>query len=117
EELGWRGFLQDALRPLGETKRWLLLALMWEMWHFTRGMVDGNLIQIMLRKTIMLISVILLTIIIGKLTDKTRSLFVAITLHSWVNIQFEYAHINTHIAGIVSVLIWTLLIIRWRRSP
>ena len=57
-----------------------------------------------------------LTLIIGKLTDRTRSLLVAITLHSWVNIQFEYAHVNTHIAGVVSILIWTALIIRWRRT-
>jgi uncharacterized protein len=28
EELGWRGFLQDALYPLKEWKRWLLLGLM-----------------------------------------------------------------------------------------
>ena len=35
EELGWRGFLQGALRPLGRVRGYLLLALMWEVWHFT----------------------------------------------------------------------------------
>lgn len=113
EELGWRGFLQDALRPLKEWKRWLVLGLMWEFWHFTRGIVNGELHQIIFRKAIMIISVLILTYIIGKLTDKTKSLLIAITLHSWVNIQFEFAHINTHIAGGISILIWTILIWKW----
>ena len=35
EELGWRGFLQDALRPLAWWKRWALVGAMWCGWHFT----------------------------------------------------------------------------------
>src|SRR5580704_2862287 len=35
EELGWRGFLQGALRPLGRIRAGLLLSLMWTAWHFT----------------------------------------------------------------------------------
>ena len=35
EELGWRGFLQGSLRPLGRVRGYLLVALMWEAWHFT----------------------------------------------------------------------------------
>lgn len=35
EELGWRGFLQDALRPLARPQRYLLIGLMWVAWHFT----------------------------------------------------------------------------------
>lgn len=113
EELGWRGFLQDALRPLKEWKRWLILGLMWEFWHFTRGMVHGELPQIIVRKTVMILSVLILTYIIGKLTDKTKSLLIAVTLHSWANIQFEFVHINTQIAGGISVLIWAMLIWKW----
>ena len=114
EELGWRGYLQDALRPLKEWKRWVVLGLLWEFWHFTRGMTHGELPQILLRKSIFIVSVILLTIIIGKLTERTKSLLVAITLHSWVNIQFEFPGFNTQLAGAISVVIWTLLIWKWR---
>jgi hypothetical protein len=35
EELRWRGFLQDALRPLPPVKRFVLIGVMWEFWHFT----------------------------------------------------------------------------------
>jgi membrane protease YdiL (CAAX protease family) len=116
EELGWRGFLQDALRPLKAWKRWLILGLMWEFWHFTRGLVSGAFPQILLRKMILLLSVLLLTVIIGRLTDRTKSLMVAITLHSWVNIQFEFPHFNTLLAGGISLLIWAVLIWKWDAS-
>lgn len=117
EELGWRGFLQDVLRPLKEWKRWLILGLMWEFWHFTRGIVEGELPQIIVRKSIMIISVLILTFIIGKLTDKTKSLMVAITIHSWANIQFEFTHVNTHIAAVISLVIWFILIWKWDTKP
>ena len=35
EELGWRGFLQDALRPLPRGWRYLPIGILWEFWHFT----------------------------------------------------------------------------------
>jgi uncharacterized protein len=113
EELGWRGFLQDALRPLKEWKRWLVLGLMWEFWHFTRGLVNGTPIQLILRKSMMIAMVLILTYIIGRLTEKTKSLMVAITLHSWFDIQFEYSHINTYIAGVFSIIIWIVLLWKW----
>jgi len=117
EELGWRGFLQDSLSALTEWKKWLTLGLMWEFWHFTRGLTDGDLSQILIRKTFLIISVMILTLIIGKLTERTKSLFVAITLHAWVNIQMEFSHFNTYLAGGISLIIWTLLIWKWNRLP
>lgn len=116
EELGWRGFLQDSLRNVKEWKRWVILGLMWEMWHFTRGLVNKDLFQAIVFKSMMILAVVLLTIIIGKLTDKTKSLLIAITLHSWVNIQFEFPHINSQIAGGISLIIWTFLIIKWNNK-
>jgi len=59
----------------------------------------------------------ILTFIIGKLTERTKSLFVAITLHAWVNIQMEFSHFNTHLAGGISLIIWTLLIWKWNSLP
>ena len=41
EELGWRGFLQDALRPLPPVKRFVLIGVMWEFWHFTTRTAHG----------------------------------------------------------------------------
>ena len=114
EELGWRGFLQDALLPIkNEWKRWVLLGVMWEVWHCTRGIMGKDFLAAITFKLLMTISVILLTIIIGKLTEKTKSLFIGLAIHSWVNIQFEFDGLNVRIAGIFALLLWTVLIIKW----
>lgn len=34
EELGWRGFLLPKLMPLGKTRAYLLLGLIWSAWHW-----------------------------------------------------------------------------------
>ena len=46
EELGWRGFLQDALRPLARLPRYVLLGAIWEFWHFTNRTHQGSLAEI-----------------------------------------------------------------------
>ena len=89
---------------------------MWEFWHFTRGLTEGDLPQIFIRKTILIVSVLALTIIVDKLTEKTKSLLVAITIHSWVNIQLEFTHLNIYIADGVSVIIRVLLIWKWNQK-
>jgi len=33
EELGWRGFLQDELKALGQKRSYLLIGLIWGVWH------------------------------------------------------------------------------------
>lgn len=35
EEYGWRGYLQEALLPLGLKKSALLIGVLWYFWHFT----------------------------------------------------------------------------------
>jgi uncharacterized protein len=114
EELGWRGFLQDALNPLKPWKRWALLAVMWELWHFTRGLMEGEWFQIVLRKSMMFALVLIMTIVIGKITERNKSLLVAVALHSWVNIQFEFAQFNTHLAGLLSLILWAILLWKWK---
>lgn len=116
EELGWRGFLQDSLKNLTEVHKWIILGLMWEFWHFSRGLTQGALPQLLVKKLIMIVLPIIITIIIGKLTDKTKSLMVAISLHTWLNIQFEYPHINTQVTAIIMVIVWGLLIWKWNKN-
>lgn len=114
EELGWRGFLQDSLRNIKEPKRWIILGLMWEMWHFTRGLIEGSPAQIVIRKIVLTLFVLGLTYLIGKLTDRTRSLMVAITLHAWINIMAEFPALNTYIAMAVNVVLWFAMLWKWK---
>lgn len=114
EELGWRGFLQDSLRNIKEPKRWLILGLMWEIWHFTRGLVEGSPAQIVIRKIMLTFFVLIITYVIGKLTDRTRSLMVAITFHAWFNIVFEFPSLNTYIAMAVNIVLWFVMLRKWK---
>lgn len=114
EELGWRGYLQDVLRGMTEWKKWVFLGFLWETWHFTRGMTQGTIPGIILRKLFLYVTVIGLTFLIGKLTERTRSLFVAMAIHTWVNMLFEYNSINTYIATGINILLWVYLIYNWK---
>jgi membrane protease YdiL (CAAX protease family) len=114
EELGWRGYLQDVLRGMTEWKKWVFLGFLWETWHFTRGMTQGTIPGIILRKLLLYVMVIGLTFLIGKLTERTKSLFVAMTIHTWFNILFEFSSINTYITVSINLLVWVYLIYNWK---
>lgn len=60
EELGWRGYLQGALRPLGRLRGYLLLAFLWEIWHFTSH-TKGTLHQVISRLEIIVPAIVVIT--------------------------------------------------------
>lgn len=113
EELGWRGFLQDAFGQMKEWKKWLLIGLMWEFWHYRQAADWMGQLQ---TRGLMLASVLALTVILGKATDRTKSLMVPITLHAWANLQIEFGSFNAHLAGVISLIIWGWLLWKWPQS-
>lgn len=115
EELGWRGFLQDALRPLAEWKRYLLIGAMWELWHFTNRMHDGFVLSTFTRVGAFMLVTILLSFIAGRLTDRTRSLVVAVTMHAWINILFEFQSTATFIIFGLSIPFWAAMLWYWNK--
>ncbi|MES2688837.1 MAG: CPBP family intramembrane glutamic endopeptidase [Bacteroidota bacterium] len=115
EELGWRGFLQDALRPLTAWKRYLLIGVLWELWHFTNRMQDGFVLSTFIKVGAFMLVTILLSFILGRLTDRTRSLVVAVTLHAWVDILFEFQSTATFIIFGLSIPFWALMLWYWNK--
>ncbi len=89
EELGWRGFLQDALRPLPRLPRYLLIGALWELWHFTNRTTGRPAAAVALTLLISYPVVILLAWMIGEAVERSRSLLVAHTLHLWVDLVAE----------------------------
>ncbi len=116
EELGWRGFLQDALRPLTQIKRYALIGAMWELWHFTNRMGHGEIIPIIIRVTIFIVALSILSFLIGKATDQSKSLIVAVTLHAWIDILAEFNNTGTWIVFGLSVPFWIYLIGTWNKK-
>ncbi len=113
EELGWRGFLQDALNNISPIKRAVIIGVMWELWHFTNRMSDGLQISTFIRVGIFIIATSIISYSLIKLTDRTKSLVIAVTVHSWINILFQYSSTTTFVIFGLSLPFWTYLIWTW----
>lgn len=113
EELGWRGFLQDALRPLPRGSRYLLIGLIWTGWHFTNLFAgrDGAALWTYLAWYLPL--TIVLSAIIGEATDRSRALIVAVTLHSWLDLYWEVPGVGTYVVLACSLPFWAWLLFTW----
>jgi hypothetical protein len=62
----------------------------------------------------------LLSAVIGEATDRSRSLTVAVTLHAWIDAQFEAPELlgvapwRVYAAFAVALVFWAWMLWRWR---
>jgi membrane protease YdiL (CAAX protease family) len=123
EELGWRGFLQDALRPLPRGWRYLTIGILWEFWHFTNRFHGPDLGTIVRGLALSYPAVIALAVIIGEAADRSRSLVVAVTLHFWIDALFELPRLvdgpawPTYLVFGLSILFWCAMLRMWPSAP
>jgi len=122
EELGWRGFLQDALRPLPRIWRYVLIGMLWEAWHFTNRIHGRAPAEIALTLATSYPSAVILSALIGEAADRSRALLVAVTLHFWIDALFEIPSLvngpplPTYAVFGASLLFWILLLWKWPSS-
>jgi membrane protease YdiL (CAAX protease family) len=112
EELGWRGFLQGALRPLGRVRGYLLLALMWEIWHFTSHL-KGTRHDVISRLEMIVPAVVVITFVLGFLTERTGSVLLATALHEWIDLGVDSGGYLLW-AGLASVPVWVWMAWTWK---
>ncbi len=123
EELGWRGFLQDALRPLPRGRRYFLIGVLWEAWHFTTRWGDGGALGVVVRVAFAALVLIVLSWLIGELVDRTRSVVVAVTMHAWFNLALEASSalpgspVRAWGALGASCLAWWWIVRTWPPAP
>jgi membrane protease YdiL (CAAX protease family) len=113
EELGWRGFLQDALRPLPPLRRWLLIGLMWTGWHFTNLFAHSEGIELVKYLAWYLPATIALSVLCGSAVLRSRAVLVSVTFHSWVVGLFETPEIGSWIVLGLSIPFWAWLLWTW----
>jgi hypothetical protein len=116
QEFGWRGYLQDAVRPLPKIFRYTLIGILWELWHFTSRTAFGSLTDIATRIIIFYPISILFSWLIGEATDRSRSLFVAFTLHFWFYMLYDSRDINIAVTIALSVPVWLYLLYNWKQN-
>ena len=106
EEIGWRGFLQQALISLPKFTRILIITTLWFIWHLNFDVSVSNL-------TFFLI-LLLGSWVLGFLAEKTNSLFCVSAIHSLNNF---FSDLNLYKISILSALliIWILSIVYRRK--
>ena len=115
EELGWRGFLQDALRPLSPVKRFVLIGALWEFWHFTTRTTHGwSPLRIAVTLFISYSAVILLSFIIGYATERSHSVIVAVSLHMYIDNLLN--NLDLYVPLLLALPIWALLLWTWPKD-
>ena len=112
EEMGWRGVLQDALRPLPEPRRYVLVGLLWGAWHFT-SFLGGGAAAALVRHSWLIPLWILGSWGIGKAVDQTGSLLVAALLHLIFNFLRHLPSSTALPVLTVSAVAWTILLHSW----
>jgi membrane protease YdiL (CAAX protease family) len=112
EELGWRGFLQDALRPLPPVPRYLLIGALWGAWHlttFTGGGWGAALPRLAAMSTLWVLG----SWGLGRATDATRAVAVAAMLHLIFNFGRHLPGTYVWWALGISAIAWFVLLRSW----
>ncbi len=106
-ELGWRGFLQDALFPLPRRHRFVLIGVLWSLWHVTTFWDSG------LRIASMAALSIGGSFVIGWTVERSRSLIVAAAVHLVFHFSQHLTGKGLFLVAGVSAAAWALLMRSW----
>jgi membrane protease YdiL (CAAX protease family) len=82
EEIGWRGYLQDELGGLPAIAKYSIVGLFWYAWHLS--WLGGNPLS---SELVTLLFMILASVGIGFVADRTRSVLAAAAFHILGNIM------------------------------
>ena len=106
EEIGWRGFLWQLLKPLPKIAGILIIAVLWFIWHLNFELSNANLL---------FLGILLLgSWGIGLVADKTKSLLAVAAFHS-LNNFFAALNIQEIIILVILMTVWILSIVYRRK--
>jgi membrane protease YdiL (CAAX protease family) len=119
EEIGWRGFLLPRLLPLGKGRAYLLLGVIWGLWHAPLILVGFNYPGYPILGIVWMIGLTTaLGVYINELTLRERSTILAGWLHGLFNSQaygiwrILFPDVNPLLGGVTGVIgigIWLAL--------
>lgn len=109
EELFWRGYLQDALRPMNIFVRTTFIGILWWAWHlrFFSVFEWTGFLGICIGSSFLL----------SKFVEETESILTAAGLHSFIILATTNTQSDSNIAPIALVIIlWFIIGKFWRPS-
>jgi len=117
EETGWRGYLQDELYGRPALLRYAIVGVFWYFWHFTYLLGDNSLGT----EAVNLGFLVLASIGIGFVADRTRSIFAAAAFHVVGNVLMTSTEFRTFIPTssarltivLVCVAVWLIMLRLW----
>jgi membrane protease YdiL (CAAX protease family) len=117
EETGWRGYLQDELHDWPALLRYATVGVFWYFWHFTFLLGDNSLGT----EISNLGFLVLASVGIGFVADRTRSIFAAAAFHIVGNILMTSAEFRTFIPApnarltivLICVVVWLIMLRLW----
>ena len=102
EEIGWRGFLRETLKPLPKFTGIVVLTLLWYVWHLNFGFDSAHFL---------FFGILLLgSWGLGIVADKTKSLLALAAFHS-LNNFFSDVDIVRAVILIVLAAVWIVAIV------
>jgi membrane protease YdiL (CAAX protease family) len=116
EETGWRGFLQDALRPLAPLRRSVVIGILWGLWTFTT-LLQGAPTEIAGHLAGMLVVWIAGSWALGMAVDRTGAVLVPAAMHIALDLGRALpSPVWVPVLG-SSVLLWALMLRTWPTRP
>ena len=86
EEIGWRGFLQEELRPLGQIRSYFIIGVIWGIWQVPLIIAGYNYSgHPILGSVYIVMFSVLVSFIFGWLKDKSGSIWASTIAHSSLN--------------------------------
>jgi len=109
EEIFWRGYLINVFRPLGRFKNYLLLGLLWWLWHIPFG---HNIEPVKL-----FVMIVGGSFLIGKFVEATKSFLTTAGIHSIMNIGSNTNWTKTFLIDLTIIFIAMFLIDKtWKKK-
>ena len=102
EEIFWRGYLINAFRPLGRFKNYLLLGLLWWLWHIPFNLDNGFFSFFLL--------IVGGSFLIGKFVEATKSFLTTAGIHSIMNIGSNTNWTNTFLIDLTIIFVGIFII-------
>jgi uncharacterized protein len=116
EELGWRGFLQDAVRPMRFFPRFTFIGFLWAFWHFTNYTTNRSLHVVIITLAIFFSWSILWAFLIGMAVERSHSLCVAVTIHALLDLALRLRTEGTWIVLGIAAIFWAFLLRSWPQT-